>query len=137
MFFLGRAIEVGEWESVALLDVRAVFADLGLTAAWGRTTGFAAASCRIRSHGIYIASDRFMSDEGVVDGPQKTASTMRSPTPRITIYTRCRRDAHGASAGNRHRVGCCGIDSGTELQSRCMRRILLPGAFCLPNLTAN
>lgn len=68
MFFLGRAIEVGEWEFVAPADVRAVFSDLGLTEPASKDR----IRCSVliyRTHGIYIASDRFMNDEGVVERP--------------------------------------------------------------------
>jgi SAM-dependent methyltransferase len=68
MLFLGRAISVADWESVANEQIRILFSDLGLTEP--------ASEGRIRSsvllykvRGIYVASDRFTSDEGQVGRP--------------------------------------------------------------------
>jgi SAM-dependent methyltransferase len=68
MLFLGRAISIPDWESVASHEIRILFSDLGLTEP--------ASEDRIRSsvllyrvRGIYIASDRFTSDEGQVGRP--------------------------------------------------------------------
>src|SRR3954452_7469277 len=68
LFFLGRAISMGEWEAVAPESIRAVFSDLGLTEA--ASNGRIRCSVLLyRSHDKYIVSDRFMSDEGVVGRP--------------------------------------------------------------------
>jgi methylase of polypeptide subunit release factors len=68
LFFLGRAISISDWESVAPESIRTVFSDMGLTepASNGRIR------CSVllyRSHDKYVVSDRFMSDDGVVGRP--------------------------------------------------------------------
>jgi methylase of polypeptide subunit release factors len=70
MLFLGRAISMQDWESVAPEDIRRVFSDLGLTepASEGRIR------CSVllyRTRGFCIASDRFTSDEGQVGRPEE------------------------------------------------------------------
>ena len=68
MFFLGRAISVAEWESIAPSEMRTVFSELGLTepASEGRVRS---SVLLYRIRGAYIASDRFTSDEGQVGRP--------------------------------------------------------------------
>src|SRR3954447_3788699 len=68
MFFLGRAIELSEWESVASPEVRTVFSDLGFTEA-ASNNRIRCSVLLYRTHGMYIASDRFMTDEGQVGRP--------------------------------------------------------------------
>ena len=68
MLFLGRAISIPDWESVAPHEIRILFSDLGLTepASEGRIRS---GVLLYRMRGIYIASDRFTSDEGQVGRP--------------------------------------------------------------------
>ena len=70
MLFLGRAISVEDWESVASKEIRAVFSDLGLTepASQGRIRS---SVLLYRVRGFLIASDRFTSDEGQVGRPEE------------------------------------------------------------------
>ena len=68
MFFLGRAISTTDWESVANQEIRILFSDLGLTepASEGRIRS---SVLLYRVRGVYVASDRFTSDEGEVGRP--------------------------------------------------------------------
>ncbi len=70
MLFLGRAISVEDWESVASKEIRTVFSDLGLTepASQGRIRS---SVLLYRMRGFLIASDRFTSDEGQVGRPEE------------------------------------------------------------------
>jgi methylase of polypeptide subunit release factors len=68
MLFLGRAISIADWESVAPHEIRTVCSDLGLTepASEGRIRS---SVLLYRMRGVYIASDRFTTDEGKVGRP--------------------------------------------------------------------
>lgn len=68
LLFLGRAIKPEEWEAAAPAPVRMVFSDLGLIEPASEDR----VRCSVllyRTHGKYVASDRFMNDEGLVGRP--------------------------------------------------------------------
>lgn len=70
MLFLGRAISQEDWESVTTPEIREIFSDLGLTEPASRDR----VRCSVllyKTHGYYIISDRFTSDEGKVGRPEE------------------------------------------------------------------
>ena len=68
MFFLGRAISPADWEGAASESVRKACEELGLIepASDGRIRS---SVLLYRTHGVYVTSDRFMTDEGQVGRP--------------------------------------------------------------------
>jgi methylase of polypeptide subunit release factors len=68
MFFLGRAISAGDWNSAAPPDVRVACSTLGLVEP--ASNDRVRSSCLLyRMQDVYVTSDRFMTDEGEVGKP--------------------------------------------------------------------
>ena len=68
MLFLGRAVPSAEWEAAAPADVREAFSALGIVEP--ASDGRVRASCLLyRMRDVYVTSDRFMTDDGLVGKP--------------------------------------------------------------------